>query len=924
MYIPLHVHTVNSPYRGMITLPELVSRASFLKFPAVAVTDHMTTYGHFEFFRLAGAAGVKPVLGAEIRHASLIGRGGWYHLTVLAENNTGYRNLVSLVNRHYAKGKDAFVTADEIAEHREGLIVLTGCSKGETSQAILHGNLGREREVVEKLLDIFDSGHLFIELMNHSLDREQLVIEHLARLSKRTGVPLVVTNNDRYINEEEGEYFEVLDTLRRKGNAGTLEKEPGVYQLRKRKELEPYFYTFGNALDVSGEIAERCDVDLSIEGRILFTANETPDDTLQEMCKRRLLLAYHSASRVEVVHLRTVMDKELSKVREEGLSGFLLFFRDVIVSAVRSGICLEIVGGEMLNSFVCHLLGIVPLNPVAHGLIFESFASRRPGVPPALELIHSERNKERLLAIMERLLHGHQILFQVSPEAMSFHTIVKEIGEVSGISPQLQEELSRILSPMRRFRNLAATLDGSEALRGLYNSEENVRAILHAAHALAGRIVHFTLNASRLVVLPREAERMTAFITGTNGECYALCGNTEVEAMGGWTLVVQHSHYLSALVSTVNAVTEGRTGRRECVLFDGGTGEDWTLGGLDDARTYALIASGETMGVYQLESQGIRDLLMQIRPENFDELVNAVSLYRPAPLEGRLWQRYVENAEKKGKVYLPHHRLAAPLENTRGLLLFREQVREILLNCAGFEGERAVSMERALQKRDAGELLSARLDFIRGAMEGGIDEEDAQKIFDYLLHNIQYTHDKALSCSQAYLSYRTAFLKVHFYLEYFASLLNNNLDVRERQKRYLDYLREREVPVLPVDVNLSGKRYVVEGDGIREPILNSRHLGTGELDEIVAERDRGGEFASFRDFIGRMSGKLSMEAVLGLIEEDLFAGEGKERGELVRIYQEFLGHEGAVGSLRPVQHGAQQRKKRESTRQLSFFEGDDS
>lgn len=923
MYIPLHVHTVNSPYRGMMTFQELVSRAAYLRFPAVAVTDHMTTYGHFEFYRLAMAAGVKPLFGVEIRHSSLVGREGLYHLTVIAENNRGYRNLVSLVNRHHARDKDAFVTVDELFSHREGLIVLTGCSRGEASQAILHGNLGREREVVEKLLEIYGPGQLFIELMNHNLDREQLVIEHLVRLSKRLDVPLVVTNNDRYVREDENEYYEILDTLRRKGSDERAVKEPGVYHMKKRKELEPYFYTYGDALDTSGSIAERCLVDLSVEGCIRFTTNETPDDTLREMCKRRLLLTYHSVSRDEGVRLHGIMEKELSAARNEGLAGFLLFLRETINRAVSAGICLEIVGGGILDSFICYLLGVVSMNPIEHGLIFESFGSLRAGVPPSLDLMHSGEEREQLLAVIERLLHGRQILFQASPEAMSFHTIVKEIGETRGIDPQLREELSRILSPMRRFRNLAATLDGSEALRGLYNSDERVRAILHAAHALAGRILHFTLNSSRLVLLPREAEPMTAFVTGARGECYTLCGGEEIESMGGWTFTLQHSSFLSSLVSTIDAVEQRGISRRECALFEGAAGERWRFGGLEDPRTYALISSGETIGVYQLESKGVRDLLMRIRPTDFEELVNVVSLYRPAPLEGRLWQRYLENAEKKGRVYLPHHMLAGTLERTRGLLLYHEQVREILSNCAGLEGESAVSMERALRLRDAGELLNARLAFIRKAMERDIDEEDAQKIFDYLLHNIRFTHDKALSCSQAFLGYRTAFLKTHFFLQYFAALLNNNTDVRERQKRYLDYLHERDVPVLPPDINISGKSYEVENDCIRSPLIPSRYLEAAQIDAILSERQRGGAFGSFRDFIKRMSDKLSMEAVLGLIEEDIFADEGKEPGELVHIYQELLGKEGAPPAARRSSHGGKKRGKRASKRQLSFFDDDE-
>ena len=209
-------------------------------------------------------------------------------------------------------------------------------------------------------------------------------------------------------------------------------------------------------------------------------------------------------------------------------------------------------------------------------------------------------------------------------------------------------------------------------------------------------------------------------------------------------------------------------------------------------------------------------------------------------------------------------------------------------------------------------------------MEHGIDEEDAQKVFDYLLHNIRFTHDKALSCSQAYLSYRTAFLKTHFFLEYFSSLLNNNLEVRDRQKRYLEYLATSGVPVLPVDINMSGKHYAVEADGIREPFLRSRNLEWDDLDAILAERSRNGEFTSFRDFISRMSATLPTETVLGFIDDGLFAGDRKERGELVRMYQELLGAEGAPVAVRPVQHAAGQRRKRESKRQLSFFDNDET
>ncbi|HER43093.1 MAG TPA: PHP domain-containing protein, partial [Candidatus Eisenbacteria bacterium] len=530
-YIPLHVHSINSPYDGMITPAELVSRASFLELPAIALTDHWTTYGHFEFFRLAREAGVKPILGAELSHVSLVGAQGRYHLTAIAENDDGYRNLIRLVNAHYTKGREQYVTPEELSEFGRGLIVLTGCLAGEASQAILHGNLGREREVVERLAVIFGKPNVFIEIMNHNLPEERLVFDHLSMLSKRMGIPLVATNNDRYLKKEESEYHHLLGGMRDRKLEAVREPPPAEFYLKREKDIEPFFYEAGEAVRRSGEIADRCEVNPFEPGSISFAATQTPDDTLREMCKRRFLLKFHNRPKEERARLQSTLDKEMQCAEREELSGFLLFLDGLFQQVSNRGIWLEVMGGNLLESIIAYLLDIVPLNPVEYDLALETFATSQRGVPSSLELVTSEPNKEIFASLVAELLPGCRPYYLVFQEEMSLQTIAKELAELLGATENVREELSRILGSDRKQRPLARMLEGSESLTRLYNNNEIVRKALHAAQALRGKICRFNQNSSRLAVLPPETERSVSFVAGTEGERYVLCSPAAIEQL---------------------------------------------------------------------------------------------------------------------------------------------------------------------------------------------------------------------------------------------------------------------------------------------------------------------------------------------------------------------------------------------------------
>jgi len=921
-YVPLHVHSVYSNHESLITVNELVSRAAYLGFGAIALTDHWSTYGHHELHDLAKRAGIKPIFGAEIRHSSLTGAVGMYHLTLLAENETGYRNLVSLVSAHSGNGREPHVTPDELAGRRSGLIALSGCVRGETGQAIVHGTLGRAASALERLVEIFGRSNVFAEIMNHDTEQEMLVMDQLAILAKKQGIPLVATNNDRYLLKDDAGHYRILQSLHAKQAEGERAPATEEYYLKKERDLVPFFYGEAEPLERSGEIAERCSVDLGAPGRVRFSMMANPDEWLTNVCRRRFLLTFHNRPHDERVYLRGVMTRELDVARAQGVCDFLVFVRELLFAAAKRGVWVELAGSELLTSLVAHLLEIVPLNPIDHDLVFESF-TERSGAPPALEIIVSERKKGFFIEMLGELLPGYRPCYELLQEEMSIATIAKEVGELLKAPQELREAMGRSLAYERSSRTLSALLETSEPMQRLCTSEPLAREILQSAFALHGKVLHVTQDRSRIVVLPPRLEELAAFSTDEDGERFVQLPAPVIEERGGWSMGVQHSHSLTAVSRAVAEMRrmEGDGGGPS--LFTVTENGRWAPGALDDPATYALISSGDTTGVYLLESQGIRDHLEKTRPAVFNELVNVISLYRPGPLEGGLWQRYLDNAEKKGKVYLPHHSLASALETTRGVLLYREQVREILEQTAGLTGVRALGVERALQDRDAGELVNARLAYIRGAMDAGIDEEDAQKNFDFLLHNVGFTHSKALSVTQAYLSYRTAFLKAHAFDVFFLALLNSNLDVSEREEKYRSYMRSKGTTILLVSVNASAAEYSFEEGRLRPPLRSVASLERHEWEAIIKERGEHGVFPSFDDFLARMAGRVSEEAIMELVSAGGFDETGIGREELGDRAREAFENRMRQGFYPPVAARAPAaRKKREAKRQMNLFDAE--
>ena len=746
--------------------------------------------------------------------------------------------------------------------------------------------------------------------MNHNSEREWFICDNLTKLAGKLGLALVVTNNDRFISADEAESYFVLRSMEN----GEEEASAGEYYLKERKDLEPYFYSVQKALDISVEISKRCNVELKYGYRLGFYAIENPLEKLQDECSRWLKSASFSIEQENLNILQSNLETELESAEREELSGFLCFLAELFKKCEEEVVALEVIGGSLQESFLAYIMGITLLNPLEHGLLFECFLSSDKSSLPPLELIKAYGGRESIFKIIMSLIPDCSIYFQVLREEMSFKKITGGVCEVLGVQKNIRSELDNVIAKVRKKKDLSAMFEGSPALRTLSSQSSVVRQVLHIAGILRGKICHFNLNSSRVVILPRGAGAQLSRICTTPGECFLLCDKDSVDHLGGWSFVLHHLHVLSALVLMISQVTTEKGSEKDDERFLPGALGDIPL---DDTDIFNMISSGDTMGVYLLESQGVRDILKKIKPRNFNDLITAISLYRPAPLKGGLWKIYIENGVKKES--LPHTSLVEALEDTRGILLYMEQVRGIIEMLAGLRGKKAFEIERALRTRDSGGLMGARLNFIRGAIDNRIDEKEGEKIFDFLLKNIKYTHDKALSCSQAYLSYRSAYLKTHHFESYFAALMSVYGDSPDKVRKYKNYFKSAGGNILPPDINASGVNFTAEGDDIRSPISDYSDMSAETCSRIVQERRENGEFKGISDFIQRVT-DIPEISIYGMIKEGFFDNLGRDRksmeDECVKIFERRK-IQNPVG---PESAGGENSKIKNKYGQISLFD----
>ena len=874
----LHLHTQYSLLDGANKIAELIPHVKSLNMPAVAMTDHGNMFGAVEFYKTAVAAGVQPIIGCEMyvapgdrRDKALrAGRGddfetaGNFHLILLATNDVGYKNLCRLVTLGYTEGFYYKPRIDKtlLREFNAGLIALSGCLASEVNQAIAAGSMDRARSVMDEYRAMFD-GRYYVEIQDNHLPQQERANRELINLARELGLPLVATNDCHYLQPDDHKAHDVLLCIQ---TGKTLNDDKrwrfGTDQLyvKSADEMRSAFPALDEAIDNTLDIARRCTLELQF-GRYQFPVYQVPKDvTLEDqlggdaragLAERIAVLCQQpgwSAEQERVYEER--LANELDVITRMGFAGYFLIVADFTNYAKRQGIPVGPGRGSAAGSLVAYALRITDLDPLPYNLLFERFLNPERKSMPDIDMDFCfERRDEVIRYVRER--YGEDHVAQI----ITFGTLkgkaaIKDVGRALEFSFGDTDKIAKLYPAPKQGKDfpLARALEMEPRLRALRDQGEREQMLFEHALKLEGLLRHASKHAAGIVIgcrplvedLPLFVDKEGSVMTQFAGPHIDEIGLIKFDFLGLKTLTLVH-----------NVVRRVRDGR--------GVSIDLSTLPLDDKKTYRLIAKGDTVGIFQMESGGMRKLVTQLRPTTFEDIIAVLALFRPGPLDSGMVEQFIKRKHGKEEVKYPHPKLRPILEPTYGVIVYQEQVMQIAQVLAGYSLGDADNLRRAMGKKDPVKMQKERERFIAGAGKQGIAEKQAGEIFDQMETFAMYGFNKSHSAAYALVSFQTAYLKAHYPEEFMAGLLTMEMSDTDKTFKNIAECRERGIRILPPDVNESREDFTVlaqpDDNGlhaIRFGLCAVRGVGSKAVETILATRDAKGPFSSLANFCKRV------------------------------------------------------------------------
>ncbi len=883
-FVHLHVHTDYSLLDGMCRLGPLVERAAELEMPALAITDHGAMYGVIDFYMACREAGIKPIIGCEIylaprsrhdrdreidRHPT--------HLVLLAENEAGYKNLIKLVTAAHLEGFWYKPRADwELLDrHREGLICLTACKQGAVAQAIIQDQEKEAERILGRLVEIFGRDGVYLEIMNHFVADQEKVIEGKKRLSERTGLPLVATNDVHYIAREDAEAHEVLlciQTGTTIHDADRLTFETPEFYLKTREEMEQVLPGMDAALDITAEIAERCNVELKLGELMLPHFEVPPGETLESYLRRKCEEALPKRYPNPTKEVRRRMEYELDIICRMNYAGYFLIVADFVNWAKSRGMLVGPGRGSAAGSLVAYLLGITEIDPLRWGLLFERMLNPERASPPDIDMDFPDDRREEIIEYV-REKYGHDRVAQICTfNTMGARAAIRDVGRALDIDPAKVDRIARMIP---HNSSIAEAVENDPLLQDMIRGDEEIRRVVDMAQRLEGVARHVSVHAAAVVIadaplteyVPLRGER-----DGTITTQYAM------DPVGAVGLVKMDFLGLRTLTIIQRAI--------ELIRQRHGVQIDPLKLPLDDEKTYKLLSRGDTMAVFQLESEGMRQLLRKLRPDRFEHLIALVALYRPGPMEFA----DVFCARRHGApVEYLHPKLKPILEETYGVILYQEQVMQIAAELAGFSMPQAEIIMRAMAKKQHEKMQQMKPLFIEGCVKNGIRRELAERIYQQMERFASYGFNKSHSAAYALVAYWTAYLKANYTPEFLAAQLSEEMDSTDNVAKYVSDAWHMGLEVIHPSVNRSEVEFTVEGERTLVVGLGAiKNLSRAAAEAVVRERKRGGPYRSLFDFCRRLAGPdVPKSAVKVLIESGAMDELGERAAMLAALDQAY-------------------------------------
>lgn len=917
-FVHLHVHTEFSMLDGASRVDDLMRHVASDNQPAVAITDHGVLFGLVEFYRRAKDNGVKPILGSEVYQAvgsrrdqqtgGADGRQRYYHLTTLAMNDTGYQNLIALSTRAYLEGYwyKPRIDHELLAEHSDGLIVLSGCLGSELNQHLIAGNRDAARKVMGNFKDIFTPERYFIELMDHGIPEQRRIWPELESLAKELGLKTVITNDSHYTKAADAEAHDALLCIQ----TGAKINEPNrfrfdgdQYYVKSAAEMRETFHNAPEALDTTLLIAEMCDVTIAFD-QDLLPHFPTPDGQ-DQLTYLRSEVARGAAKQYGSPlpsHVEERMEYELSVIEHMGFAAYFLIVADLCQYARDNGIRVGPGRGSAGGSVVAYCLGITRVDPILHGLIFERFLNPERIQMPDIDIDFDDRRRGEMIRYAAHRYGSDHVAQIVTFSTIKAKSAIRDAARVLDEPFKIGDDLTKMMPPAVQGREapLVEAYEKSQELRAARQDPAYVR-VLETAEKLEGLKRQHGIHAAAVVIGSRPLHEIVPLLRTENGEIVTQYEMGAVEAIGLLKMDFLGLRNLSVLADAERHVYTNRGVR---IDLD----DPAALGLMDDPETYAMLATGNTLGVFQLDSSGMQALVRKLQPSRFEDISALLALYRPGPLGMDMHIAFANRKNGLENVQYEHADLEPILGETYGVIVYQEQVMKIATDLCGFTMAEADALRKAVGKKIRSLMEAQKDQFISGGVAKGYDKKFIADTWELIERFAEYGFNKAHTVAYGVISYQTAWLKTHYPVEYMAALLTSVKANKDTKPLYLAECRRMGIAVRPPDVNTSGVDFTPSGEEIRFGMSAVRGVGEGIVYDIVAAREEQGQFTDFVDFCRKVPASvLNKRAIGNLIQAGAFLSLGHSRRGLAMVYEQIVDAE-------------LQRKKAESAGQFSLFD----
>ena len=911
----LHVHTEYSLLDGSNKIKEYVSRVKELGMNSAAITDHGVMYGVIDFYREARKQGIKPILGCEVYVApnsrfdreTAGGESRYHHLVLLAENNTGYANLMKIVSRGFTEGYyyKPRVDKDLLRQYHEGIIALSACLAGEVQRYLSRGLTEEAKKVALEYQDIFGKGNFFLEMQDHGIPEQQLVNQRQIQLSKETGIELVVTNDIHYTYAEDAKPHDILlciQTGKKLDDENRMRYEGGQYYVKSPQEMEALFPYAKQALENTQKIADRCEVEIEF-GVTKLPKYDVPDgmtswEYLNKLCWEGLEKHYGESSR----ELKERLRYELDTIRSMGYVDYFLIVWDFIKYAKDHGIAVGPGRGSAAGSIVSYCLEITNIDPIRYQLLFERFLNPERVTMPDIDVDFCFERRQEVIDYVVRKYGKDRVVQIVTFGTLAARGVIRDVGRVMDLPYAFVDSIAKMI-PQELNITIDKALQMNPELRKTYENDPQVKLLIDMCKRLEGLPRHSSMHAAGVVIGQREIDDFVPLSRASDGSITTQFTMTTLEELG---LLKMDFLGLRTLTVIQNAVQLAKSKNPEL---------DMDQIDYNDKQVLSYIGTGKTDGIFQLESGGMKGFMKELKPNSLEDIIAGISLYRPGPMD--FIPQYIRGKNDAGSITYDCPQLEPILAPTYGRTLDQEQVMQIVRDLAGYTLGRSDLLRRAMSKKKGDVMQKERQIFVYGdeengvpgCIKNGIDEKTANKIYDEMIDFAKYAFNKSHAAAYAVVSYQTAYLKYYYPVEYMAALMTSVIENPSKVAEYIYACRQMNIQILSPDINRGIGNFSVDGNDIRYGLAAIKSIGRPVIAAIIEDRDEFGPFKNLEDFISRMSVKdgLNKRAIEHLIKSGALDCLGGTRKQFMSIYVQIVDH-------------VNQEKKYAMTGQMTLFD----